>query len=225
MKRNTRKFGNEPKPSTGFHIQPKNQKQEMLLSSIRRYDITVAIGPAGTGKTYCSAMQAANLFLKGGYDTLVLTRANVPTGKSLGFFPGTVEEKLAPWLAPITSVLKKAFGVNHYENLVHSRKIILQPLEVIRGMSYEKSIIMVDEAQNLDFEEIKAITTRIGEGSKMVLMGDQTQSDVGEGKSLMKFVGMCRRCNIDVPVVEFDVDDIVRSDIVGRLVRMYMTEK
>ena len=224
MKRNARK-STEQKPLTGFHIQPKNQKQDMLLSSIRRYDITVAIGPAGTGKTYCGAMQAANLFLKGGYDTIVLTRANIPTGKSLGFFPGTVEEKLAPWLAPITSVLKKGFGESHYNNLLHSRKILLQPLEVIRGMSFEKSIIMVDEAQNLDFEEIKAITTRIGEGSKMVLMGDQSQSDVQNGKSLMRFVNMCRKHEIDIPVIEFDVDDIVRSDIVGRLVRMYMSEK
>ncbi len=209
----------------GFHVQPKNEKQNDLINAIRNYDISVAIGPAGTGKTYISAMTMANLYLKGGYNKIVLTRANVPTGRSLGFFPGTVEEKLAPWLAPITNVLKKAFQESHYNNLLSQKRIELQPLETIRGMSYENSLVMVDEAQNLNFEEIKAITTRLGEGSKLILSGDQSQSDVENGKSLMRFVKMCRNNDIPIPVIEFSADDIVRSDIVGALVRMYLKEK
>jgi phosphate starvation-inducible PhoH-like protein len=224
LKRNARNQKQVVAPK-GFHIQPKNQKQETLLKSIRLHPLVCAIGPAGTGKTYCSAMQAANLFLQGGYRKIVLTRANVPTGRSLGFFPGTVEEKLAPWLAPIVNVLKKAFGESHYQNLVAMGRIELQPLETIRGMSYEDAIIMVDEAQNLNMEEIKAITTRLGEGSKLVLMGDQSQSDVENGKSLIRFVELCKRSDIEVPIIEFGVDDIVRSDIVGQLVRMFLKEK
>ena len=226
MKRNARV--SKAKESTalkGFHVQPKNRKQSDLITAIKQNPISVTIGPAGTGKTYISAMTVANLYSQGGYDKIVLTRANVPTGKSLGFFPGTVEEKLAPWLAPITSVLKKAFSQNNYESLLSSKRIEFQPLETIRGMSYENSLILVDEAQNLDFEEIKAITTRMGEGSKMVLSGDQSQSDVNNGKSLMRFVNLCKKNNIQIPIVEFNVDDIVRSDIVGQLVRMFMTEK
>lgn len=224
MKRRARNASVKEVP-TGIHVQPKNEKQNNLIDAIRYNDISVAIGPAGTGKTYISAMTFASLYMKGRYNKIVLTRANVPTGRSLGFFPGTIDEKLAPWLAPITTVLKKAFGDSHYQNLVSQRRIELQPLETIRGMSYENSLVMVDEAQNLNFEEIKAITTRLGENSKLVLSGDQSQSDVENGKSLMKFVNMCRRNSIAIPVVEFPADDIVRSDIVGQLVRMYMSEK
>ncbi len=224
MKRNAR-AKMKPEILQGFHVQPMNEKQNDLIEAIKYNDISIAIGPAGTGKTYITAMTVANLYSKGGYDKIVLTRANVPTGRSLGFFPGTVQEKLAPWLAPITSVLKKALGESRYENLLSQNRIELQPLETIRGMSYEKTLVMVDEAQNLNFEEIKAITTRLGQDSKLILSGDQSQSDVENGKSLMKFVNMCRKSDIPIPVIEFSVDHIVRSDIVGQLVRMFMKEK
>jgi phosphate starvation-inducible PhoH-like protein len=223
MKRTARKKNQEQR-LTGIHVQPKNAKQQKLINAIKQNAINIAIGCAGTGKTYISAMTVANLYMSGNYDKIVLTRANVPTGRSLGFFPGTVIEKLTPWLAPITGVLKKAFGDTHYEYLLAKGNIELQPLETIRGMSYENTLIIVDEAQNLNFEEIKAITTRLGENSKLILSGDQSQSDVDNGKSLMKFVEMCGRHNIGIPVVEFKAEDIVRSDIVARLVKMFMKE-
>ena len=224
MKRQKRKAINERQPKN-FHIQPKNKKQQRLIDSIRQSTITVTIGCAGTGKTYCSAMTAAQLFLSGGYNKIVLTRANVPTGRSLGHFPGTVQEKMAPWLAPLTNVLKRAFGESHYSYLVNRSSIEIQPLETIRGQSYESSIILVDEAQNLNFEEIKAITTRLGENSKLVLMGDPAQSDVNDGRSLIRFAEICKKHSISIPVIEFKVEDIVRSDIVAQLVKIFMMEK
>lgn len=224
MKRQKRKAINERQPKN-FHIQPKNKKQQRLIDSIRQSTITVTIGCAGTGKTYCSAMTAAQLFLSGGYNKIVLTRANVPTGRSLGHFPGTVQEKMAPWLAPLTNVLKRAFGESHYNYLVNRSSIEIQPLETIRGQSYESSIILVDEAQNLNFEEIKAITTRLGENSKLVLMGDPAQSDVNDGRSLIRFAEICKKHSISIPVIEFKVEDIVRSDIVAQLVKIFMMEK
>lgn len=214
---------NEDRQPKNFHIQPKNKKQQRLIDSIRHSAITVTIGCAGTGKTYCSAMTAAQLFLSGEYKKIVLTRANVPTGRSLGHFPGTIQEKMAPWLAPLTNVLRKAFGEGHYSYLIEKCIIEIQPLETIRGQSYEDAIILVDEAQNLNFEEIKAITTRLGENSKLVLMGDPAQSDVQDGRSLLKFAEMCKRHSIAIPVVEFTVEDIVRSDIVAQLVKMFMS--
>jgi phosphate starvation-inducible PhoH-like protein len=204
-----------------FHIQPKTKNQQTLLDAIEEFAITVTYGPAGTGKTYISAMKAVQLYLKGGYEKIILSRANVPTGRSLGHFPGTVQEKMAPWLMPLTSNLEKGFGKGVYDNLVHNETIEIQPLETIRGRSFEDSIILIDEAQNLNFEEIKAVTTRLGEGSKLILMGDPNQSDVDNGMAIMKFVTMCKRSNIEIPVVEFGVDDIVRSDIVAQLVRMF----
>lgn len=225
LKRRQLRAADDQRQPKNFHIQPKNKKQQRLMDAIRSNPITVTIGCAGTGKTYCSAMTAAQLFLSGQYSKIVLTRANVPTGRSLGHFPGTVQEKMAPWLAPLTNVLRKAFGEGHYEYLAAKSAVEIQPLETIRGQSYEDCIILVDEAQNLNFEEIKAITTRLGEGSKLVLMGDPAQSDVQDGRSLLKFANLCNKNSIGIPVIEFGVDDIVRSDIVAQLVRLFMTEK
>ena len=205
-----------------FHIQAKNYKQEALLEAIDNNVITVAIGCAGTGKTFCTGMKVAQLFLKGGYDRIILTRANVPTGRSLGHFPGTVQEKMEPWLAPITNVLKEGMGKGHYEYLVRKDKIQVQPIETIRGNSYNDALVIVDEAQNLSIEEIKAITTRIGENSKMILTGDPAQSDVKDGNDLIKFVQLCFENHIEIPIIEFCVNDIVRSDIVAKLVRMFI---
>lgn len=222
-KRHTRKYQEKqreqnPKPC---YIQPKNQKQSEMLNSIEGSVLTVVIGPAGTGKTFCTGMKVAQLFSSGRYNKIILTRANVPTGKSLGFFPGTVQEKMAPWLAPIINVLKQGLGEGHYGYLERKAQIVVQPIETIRGNSYEDSLVIVDEAQNLSIEEIKAITTRIGENSKMILTGDPAQSDVKEGTDLTRFCNLCKENNIDVALIEFGINDIVRSDIVGQLVRMF----
>jgi len=209
----------------GFHVIPKNEKQDKLIRSIKVYPITVTIGCAGTGKTYCSAGTVAQLYLQGKYDKIVLTRANVPTGKSLGHFPGTIQDKMTPWLLPMLEVLEKAFGKAKYQYMINKGEIEIQPIETIRGRSYENALVLVDEAQNLNMDELKAISTRLGENSKLILMGDPAQSDVKEGKDLMRFCNLIKQAGISLPVVEFSVDDIVRSDIVADLVRMFIAQK
>lgn len=213
------------KEENKFNILPKNKKQDLLIRAIKEYPITVTIGCAGTGKTYCSAGTVAMLFLKGGYKKIVLTRANVPTGKTLGHFPGNIKDKMTPWLLPMLEVLRKSFGPGKYAYLLEKEQIEIQPIETIRGRSYENALILVDEAQNLNMDEIKAITTRIGENSKLVLMGDPAQSDVKNGEDLLRFCKLVQKAGIKVPVIEFNVDDIVRSDIVAELVKMYIKEK
>jgi phosphate starvation-inducible protein PhoH and related proteins len=212
------------KPPRVQHIQPKNDKQQDLLNAIKAYPITVTIGSAGTGKTYCSTSMMASLYLSGKYTKIVLTRSNVPTGRSLGAFPGTVQEKMAPWLLPITNVLERYFGESFYQYLCRKQVVEIQPLETIRGRSYENSLVIVDEAQNLTIEELKAITTRLGENSKMVLTGDNTQADIKNGEDLLKFVNACEKHGIHIPIIKFNSDDIVRSDIVGQLVKMFEKE-
>jgi phosphate starvation-inducible PhoH-like protein len=216
---------NKPRTPKQFHVQPKNWKQSELMKSIRDYPITITIGSAGTGKTYCSTSTIANLFLSGKYEKIILSRSNIGTGKSLGAFPGTVQEKMAPWLLPITTVLEQSFGKGYYTYLKSKDIIEVQPLETIRGRSYENSLVIVDECQNLTFEEIKAITTRLGENSKMVLCGDPAQSDTNNGKDILKFVHLCHKYGIELPIIEFGVDDIVRSDIVAKIVKMLANEK
>ena len=214
------KFAREREVRPAFNVIPKTTNQDYLMRSVENKVLTIATGPAGTGKTYCAGMIAAKLLLKGKINSIVLTRANVPTGRSLGHFPGTVEEKMAPWLAPIINVLKEGLGKGDVDCRM-GKSILIQPIETIRGQSFSDSIILVDEAQNLTMDEIKAITTRIGDNSKLVLMGDPAQSDVREGTDLSRFASLCYRGGIDAPVIEFGVNDIVRSDIVGDLVRMF----
>lgn len=207
-----------------FNIIPKNEKQDRLIQAIKGYPITVTIGCAGTGKTYCSAGTVAQLFMKGKYDKLVITRANVPTGKSLGHFPGTIQEKMTPWLLPMLEVFQKAFGKGKYEYMLNKEEIEIQPIETIRGRSFENSLVLVDEAQNLCMDELKAITTRLGQNSKLVLMGDPAQSDVRDGRDLVEFCYKVNKAGIKLPVIQFGVEDIVRSDIVADLVRMFIEE-
>jgi phosphate starvation-inducible PhoH-like protein len=189
----------------GFHVIPKNEKQDKLIRSIKVYPITVTIGCAGTGKTFCSAGTVAHLYQKGGYEKIVITRANVPTGKSLGHFPGTIQEKMTPWLLPMLEVFERAFCKEKYKYMINKGEIEIQPIETIRGRSYENSLVLVDEAQNLSIDELKA--------------------DVRKGQDLLKFCALIKKNHIPLPVVKFTVDDIVRSDIVADLVRMFIKEK
>ena len=211
-------------PRVAFHVIPKNTKQDNLIKAIKMNPITVTIGCAGTGKTYCSAGTVAHLFLKGGYGKIVLTRANVPTGKTLGHFPGTIQEKMTPWLLPMMEVLEQAFGKGKFQYMLAKGEIEIQPIETIRGRSYKNALVLFDEAQNLDFDELKAISTRLGENSKLVLMGDPAQSDVKDGADLLKFCYLVNKNGINLPVIKFEVDDIVRSDIVADLVKMFLRE-
>lgn len=226
MKRSTRqrneKFIREEK---SFHINPKTHNQQLLLEAIDEFPITVTLGAAGVGKTFCAASKVAQLYMTGKYDSIILTRSNVPTGRSLGFFPGDIKEKLTPWLMPMISVLEKQLGKTKYDYILDKNILQLQPLETIRGRSFENSLVLVDECQNLTIEELKAITTRLGENSKMILMGDSSQSDINSGKDILRFVKLCLKHNIEIPIVEFTVDDIVRSDIVGQLVKAFIKEK
>jgi len=208
-----------------FHINPKTHNQKLLLEAINEFPITVTLGAAGVGKTYCAASKIAQLYLTGKYDNIILTRSNVPTGRSLGFFPGDINEKLTPWLLPLITVLEKQLGKTKYEYIQAKGILQLQPLETIRGRSYENSLVLVDECQNLTIEELKAITTRLGENSKMVLMGDSSQSDIDNGSNIIRFCNICEKHDIEIPIIRFTVNDIVRSDIVGQLVRAFIKEK
>ena len=210
--------------SAAFHIQPKNATQNYLLESIENNTMTVCIGPAGTGKTYCTGMKAAQLYLKGKHSKIIITRPNVSTGRSLGFFKGSVEEKMTPWLKPILNVLQQGLGTGRFECDMRQGSIEVQPLETIRGNSFEDCIIICDESQNLNMEEIKAMTTRVGENSKLIMLGDPNQSDVKNGNDLQRFVDMCVKHNVPCPVVRFTLDDVVRSDIVKHLLTMFYKE-
>lgn len=201
---------------------PKTANQDELISTIKHNPITLVIGPAGCGKTYISAGMAAKYYINKYVDKIILSRANVPTGRSLGHFPGSIEDKLTPWLMPSLDVLRKFMGDGLYKYCVEKKTIQLQPIETIRGRSFDSSFIIVDEAQNLSIDEIISITTRLGEESKLILLGDPFQSDIKGQNGLSWFDAIADKYDLSIPSVHFTLDDVVRSKVVKEiLVALY----
>ena len=157
-------------------------------------------------------------------DKIVLCRANIPTGRSLGAFKGGADEKLENWLMPMIDCIRSRLGANRYENLRSSHQIEYQPLETIRGRSFDNAYLIVDEAQQLNIEEIKAITTRLGVHSKLILMGDLAQSDIRHASGLGILTKLAKKHNLPIPHIDFTVDDIVRSDTCSMFVKLFHKE-
>lgn len=209
-----------------LNFNPKTKNQQIAWQYFQEKPIVILEGSAGTGKTMLSVFFACDQITKGNYEKLIVTRNAIGCGKSIGFFPGSAKEKCEIWLSNVLSFCNEALGnatTDIWLNGSHP-KIILEPLEVIRGRSYEHSIIVVEEAQQLSIEEIKCLTTRIGEGSLMILTGDTKQKDIKED-GLEKFCKLIEKYNIDgVGVVHFTTDDILRHDIVREIILAFQKE-
>ena len=184
----------------------------------------LVLGPAGTGKTYVTATYAADLYTTKDIDKIVITRPHVAVGKDIGFLPGTLEEKTYPWALPVLDVLEKHWGKGTLETAIKNGNVEMAPLALMRGRSFENSFIIVDEAQNITVHELKMLLTRVGEGSTIVLNGDVQQSDLNGTHGLTKIIHLAKKHMLPVPVVEFGIDDIVRSDICAQWVKVFMKE-
>lgn len=205
-------------------ISPRNNAQKKLAKEFEaRRPLILAYGSAGSGKTFMSVGLALDALRDPLYDRdkIVLIRPNVPTGRTLGYRPGDEQEKMGGWVAPMIEIMEEAIGKGMVKHLLASGTLKMQPIESIRGHSYENATILVDEAQNLTWEEIKAITTRIGENSTMIMSGDPTQSDLGSHSSLDRFAHFCKTYEIDAGVVKFPPTEILRSGIVAQLVHAF----
>jgi phosphate starvation-inducible protein PhoH and related proteins len=190
-----------------------NESQKLYIDALRTHQQIIVLGPSGTGKTFVAATYAANLYLQKKIDKIIITRPAVSVGKSLGALPGTLEEKFGPWLSPVLSVLEEQLGKNVVETGVKNGNIQMAPLEYMRGSSFKDSFVLADECQNLDVAQFKMLVTRIGENCTLVMNGDIRQSDIKEQSGLSKAIHLAKKYNIDACVVEFGIDDVVRSDI------------
>tara|TARA_R100000951_G_scaffold105756_1_gene99745 strand:+ start:776 stop:1480 length:705 start_codon:yes stop_codon:yes gene_type:complete len=205
-------------------ILPRGSNQKLLISALKEYTQVFILGPAGTGKTYVTATYAADRYTLKEIDKIVITRPHVAVGKDLGYLPGTLEEKTYPWALPVLDVLIKHLGKGAVETGIKNDNIEMAPLALMRGRSFDNSFIIVDEAQNITTHELKMLLTRVGEGSTIVLNGDVQQSDLKEADGLSKVIHLAKKHMLSVPVVEFGVDDIVRSDICAQWVKVFMKE-
>jgi phosphate starvation-inducible PhoH-like protein len=212
----------QSKPTSG--ILPKTSNQAKLIEAITNSKQVLILGPAGTGKTYVTATCAADLYTLKEIDKIVITRPHVAVGKDIGFLPGTLEEKAQPWALPVLDVLVKHLGRGAVDTGLKNGNIEVATLALMRGRSFDDAFIIVDEAQNIEIPEIKMLLTRVGEGSTIVLNGDIQQSDLKSGDGLSKIIHLAKKHLLDVPVVEFGVDDIVRSGICAEWVKVFMKE-
>jgi phosphate starvation-inducible PhoH-like protein len=204
---------------------PRNDKQNDYLQALKNYSQVVVFGPAGTGKTYCVSTFAANQYHMKVIDKIVITRPHVAVGKDIGFLPGTLEEKSAPWALPVLDVLEEHLGKGVVETALKSGNIEVAPLALMRGRSFKNAFIICDEAQNISFHELKMLVTRVGENSSLILNGDLQQSDLKEGDGLSKIVHLIKKHMLPVPIIEFTVEDIVRSDMTKMWIETFVKEK
>lgn len=200
---------------------PKNPAQKNYIECINRFPQVFVTGPAGTGKTYIAAAIAADMFLRKEVSKVILTRPNIPAGKSLGFFAGSIEEKIAPWVVPLTEVLEHRLGKGRFEVALKRNDIEIVPFEVMRGRSFNDAFVILDEGQNLTPHEMKMFLTRIGENTKVVVNGDLLQHDLKETSGLAKAIDLIFKCNIEAAVCHFTHDDVVRSGICAQWTRAW----
>lgn len=207
-----------------IHLIPKNEKQQEYLDALKSSDQVIVFGPAGTGKTYCVATFAANQYHLKNVNKIVITRPHVAVGRDIGYLPGTLEEKSAPWALPVIDILERHLTKGVVETALKSGNIEVAPLALMRGRSFEDTFVIVDETQNITLPEVKMLVTRIGQGSKLVLNGDIQQSDLKEADGLSKITHYAKKHMLPIPIIEFAVDDIIRSDICRQWIKVFVEE-
>jgi len=203
-------------------LAPRSVNQRRYVEAIERNDLIFGIGPAGTGKTYLAVAMAVAAFLSKKVGRIVLTRPAVEAGERLGFLPGTLQEKVDPYLRPLYDALFDMLEADRVEKLLEKNTIEVAPLAFMRGRTLSDAFIIIDEAQNTTQEQMKMILTRMGFNSKMVVTGDVTQIDLPNGRrsGLIEAMDVLRGV-AGITFVHFDDADVVRHALVQRVVRAY----
>lgn len=207
-------------PIRGFQkLMPKNLAQQLYLEAIEDNDVVFGIGSAGTGKTYVAASYAAEKLFYREVDQVIVTRPNVEATRTMGFLPGELEEKYAPYLEPFDGVFIKHFGKTLYELMKKREQIAAKPLGYMRGATFDNCIVLVDECQNMTEKEFKLLLTRVGENTKVIFSGDSKQIDIPDS-GLMKTIEKLKYIP-SIRTVEFYPQDIVRSELCKQIIMEY----
>src|SRR3954468_23004153 len=203
-------------------VQPKSLNQRRYLDAIETHDMVFGIGPAGTGKTYLAVAMAISALLSKRVNRIILARPAVEAGERLGFLPGTLQEKIDPYLRPLYDALHEMLDLEKTEKLFERNTIEIAPLAFMRGRTLSDCFIILDEAQNCTPEQMKMVLTRQGFNSKMVVNGDITQIDLPSGR----MSGLINATHVlkgvqGISFVQFDDKDVVRHPLVQRIVKAY----
>jgi len=198
-------------------VRPQSDGQRRLMEAIEGCHLTIALGPAGTGKTYLAVSAAVAALEAGEVGRIVLTRPAVEAGERLGFLPGDIGEKLAPYLRPLNDALNERLGGRRVKQLMTEGAIEIAPIGFMRGRTLNNAFIVIDEAQNCTYGQIKMILTRLGWHSTMVVTGDPDQSDLLDGLSGLAEIARRLDPITDVAVVRLGDGDIVRHSLVAEM--------
>jgi phosphate starvation-inducible PhoH-like protein len=218
-----------PDEMAAIPLVAKTERQQDYIDALKRCSQVIALGPAGSGKTYITTTYAASLYKQKLIDKIIITRPMVPTGRDIGFLPGNLHEKTLPWAMPVVDILYKHLSKAVVDTAMkgtdqRSPNIEIVPLALIRGRTFDDAFIIVDEAQNLTIEELKALVTRVGENTSLVVDGDINQSDLKGNSGLSTLVKLVERHHMDIPVIEFTIDDCVRSGICKQWLEVFHKE-
>jgi phosphate starvation-inducible PhoH-like protein len=199
-----------------------NQKQYLQKLQDEDTSIVFAIGPAGTGKTMLAVMHGIKLFQEGIVDKIVVTRPAVSVDEDLGFLPGTLNEKMAPWTRPIFDVLGEYYKTQDIAKMLDEGVIEISPLAYMRGRTFKNAYIIADEMQNATVNQMKMLLTRLGENSKMVVTGDLAQADRLNDNGLINFCNLLVNKDTNhIDVIQFDHKDIERHAAVAEVLSIY----
>lgn len=205
-----------------LQIKARTRGQSVYLDAIRNHGVTLAIGPAGTGKTYLAMAAAVSALLNREVNRLVLTRPAVEAGENLGFLPGDLQQKVNPYLRPLFDALYSMVDVERASRMIEREMIEVAPLAFMRGRTLSQSFAILDEAQNTTSEQMKMFLTRLGEGSRAVITGDVTQIDLPRGKvSGLVEAERVLKGTEGVAVVRLERSDVVRHPLVQNIIEAY----
>ncbi len=205
----------------GRAIRPKTAGQKRYVDAIRKNTVTFGIGPAGTGKTYLAMAMAVAALKRKEVGRIILTRPIIEAGENLGFLPGTLTEKVDPYIRPLYDALYDMTDSERANQMIECGTIEIAPLAFMRGRTLNDSFIILDEAQNTKPEQMKMFLTRLGFGSKMVITGDVSQTDLGNGLSGLVHVRPILEGMGDIAFCDFTGKDVVRHSLVARIVAAY----
>ncbi len=203
-------------------VTAKTVGQKKYVDAIRKHDVTFGIGPAGTGKTYLAVATALAAHREGSVSRIILTRPAVEAGEALGFLPGDLYEKITPYLRPLHDALQDMLPVEEIQKLMERGTIEIAPLAYMRGRTLNNAFIILDEAQNSTTEQMLMFLTRLGHGSKAVITGDETQTDLPPHKhSGLAEAHRALKHTEGIAIIEFSKRDVVRHPLVQRIISAY----
>jgi len=212
----------QKKQRVSLHARSANQKQYLEMLQDEATSIVLAIGPAGTGKTMLAVQNGIKMYQEGLVDKIIVTRPAVSVDEDLGFLPGTLNEKMAPWTRPIFDVLGEYYQTKDIAKMLDEGVIEISPLAYMRGRTFKNAYIVADECQNTTINQMKMLLTRLGEGSKMVVTGDLAQADRLSDNGLVDFCNLLGSKQLKhIDIIEFDHKDIERHNAVKEVLSLY----